>query len=499
MRYAAAAVQYEPRFGDKAHNLGQLLHLTEEAARAGARLIVLPEMATTGYCFRSRAEIAPFVEPVPGGPTSDALAILAARLGVHIVIGLPEVDLATDIYYNTAALIGPDGYLGKYRKLHSFLDETRWAKDGDLGIPVFDTDLGRIAIQICMDADYFEPARLAAMEGADLIAFPTNWLGEQTVWFARAAENGVYMLCANRWGEERGEQFCGNTMIIDPEGRALNLLSTGDGICLADLDLEKAKEARCQALARRRPARYHDLVLHTHLWRSKEAFLLPPGRQVVIATGRATEPTVMADQARWADRQARNRGLARLDLMIFPPAQGDGKQAVEVMADVARNLGCFIAWGSYDQADDSAWLMGPEGLVRRYRAIHPAHGQEEGQEFALFDLPWGRVGLATGLDLAVPETARILAKRGADLIIAPVLWGDESDCMLWNTRWLENDTAVAVATTVGESGIYGSRPKAMPGPDGVLIGMVDTGSERIRSKELLRKLQPFWYGPLVRM
>ncbi len=494
MRYTAAAVQFEPRFGEKEENLVKLLHLTEEAARAGARLIVLPEMATTGYCFRSRGEIAPFVEPVPGGPTVAAFAALAARYDAHIVIGLAEVEPATGVFYNTAALIGPQGYIGKYRKTHSFIDETRWAKDGDLGMPVWETPLGKIAIQICMDADYMEPARLAALAGADLIAFPTNWLGEQTVWSARAIENGVFWVAANRWGVERGEQFCGNSAIIDPEGRLLSLLSTGDGLCLAEIDLDRAGGCRTGQLAMRRPDRYHDLLLHTHLWHRKDAFKdLPAGRPVVIAASPAGEPGLMADQARWADRQVRDRGLERLDLLLFPSLGERGEEAMPAMAAVARDLGCHIAWGGLDRT----WLMGPDGLVADYRAVHPAGTGERGSDYAVVDLPWGRVGLAAGFDLRLPETARILSKRGADLIIAPLDPFDSADRTLWSARWLENDTAVAVATSQGESGIYGSRPKAQAGLNGLLIGVVDTGSERIRSKELLRKLQPFWYGPLV--
>lgn len=495
MRYTAAALQFEPRFGEKAHNLAQLLRLTEEAARAGARLIVLPEMATTGYCFRSRAEIAPFVEPVPGGETVTAFAALTARLGVYVVIGLPEVDPATGIYYNTAALIGPEGFIGKYRKLHAYIDETRWAKDGDLGMPVFATPLGRIAIQICMDADYIEPARLAALAGADLIAFPTNWLGDQSTWYARARENGLYMLCANRWGREGASVFCGNSAIIDPAGRALNLLSTGDGICLADIDLARTLVARTEALAVRQPHLYHDLLLHTHLWRWKEAFDLPPGRKVVVATGQATEPAAMADQARWADRQGRDRGLGKLDLILFPYLPAPVSSAE--LERVARDLDCCIAWGAPGRGgSEEVLLIGPTGLVGRCAAVHPERG-EAGAEFIHVDLPWGRVGLATGRDLAVPETARILSKRGADLILAPLTERQEGDGTLWNARWLENDTAILAAPAQGAPAICGSRPQASPGPGGLLIGVIDTGSERIRSKELLRKLQPYWYGPLV--
>ena len=89
--------------------------MVEEAAKNDAKLIVLVEMATTAYCFFDRAEIAPYVEPIPG-PTTERFGELAARYGCYIVVGMPEVDHETDIYYNSLALVGPDGVVGKYRK-----------------------------------------------------------------------------------------------------------------------------------------------------------------------------------------------------------------------------------------------------------------------------------------------------------------------------------------------------------------------------------------------
>lgn len=489
MRYGAAAVQFEPRFGEKAWNLERLEALVREAATAGARLVVLPEMATTGYCFRSRDEIAGLVEAVPGGPTCAIFERLARQLGVHIVADLPEVEPATGAYYNTAALIGPAGFIGKYRKTHAFIDETRWARDGDLGIPVFATELGRIALCICMDFDYFETARVAALAGADVIAFPNNWLSSPHIWFTRALENGVYVVGANRWGEERGARFCGHSCVIDPGGMALNLLTTGDGITLAEVDLDLATARRAQALARRRPEQYQELLINRYLWSWREAQLVPPGRPAVVAVGQAVSLAGMADQARWADRVAREQGYPRLDLIVFPPAAG----AEGELAAVAGDLDCHIVWGS---AEGTASLVGPGGLEGRYRS--------RSGEFPVFDLPWGRVGLLAGDDLWVPEVARILAKQGADLLAAPVRWEGDYDRLLWKSRWIENETPVAVANSLSGSHIY--HPKGFPrlgraeagaGEGGMAISVIDTASDLVRSKELLRKLQHQWYGSLV--
>ena len=502
MRYTAAAVQFEPGFGDREKNIEQLVRLTAQAARAGARLVVLPEMGTTGYRFRSREEIAPYVELVPAGPTVQRFAELAAELHIYIVVGLPEIEPSTGAFYNTAALVGPHGYIGQYRKTHAYTDETRWARDGDLGIPVFATDLGRIAMLICMDADYFEPARVAALAGADVIAFPTNWENDQTPWRARALENGVYMICANRWGEERGTRFCGHSAVIDPRGSALNLLSAGEGLVLAEVDLDLARAARTVALSGRRPDQYQELLLSSYLWHWQVAQALPAGRPVVVAVGEATDAAAMADQVQWADKQARDKEWGHVDLVLFPFCQQAPDEGH--LAETARRLGCHIVWGAPDSAGyHAAWVMGPEGLVSRYRHLHAEPGVTPGAEgFVTVDLPWGRLGLLGDLDLALPESARILAKRGVDLIAAPVCWSSRHDRLLWGARAMENDTAVLVANALGGSGIFDpNRPWGLTRGDleahGLCLGRIHTGSAVIREKELLRKLQPRWYDPLV--
>jgi predicted amidohydrolase len=498
VRYPAAAVQFEPRFAQKVWNVERLVELTRDAALAGARLVVLPEMATTGYCFTSRIEIAPYVELVPDGPTVRRFEVLAAELAVYIVLGLAEVEPSTGAYYNTAALIGPGGYIGQYRKLHSYIDETRWARDGDLGIPVFETELGRIAIQICMDLDYMEPCRIAALSGADVIAFVTNWIDGDAIWRARALENGLYVIAANRWGEERGTRFCGNSQVIDPRGVALNLISTGDGVAVAEVETDVARAARTAALAVRQPQAYQELLLSGYLWRWQESKSLPPGRLTAVAVGGAMDGTRMADEVRWADYQARDRGWAKLDLAVFPLCASPVDQAP--LATVARALDCHIVWGEPEGPHQIVRLMGPMGLVGEYRPVHASAIASPGEEgFMLFDLPWGRLGLLEGSELAIPEAARILALRGADLIAVPASCPAEDDRVLWGARSIENGTVVVVANAPGGRSVLvpGRRPVWATAPGSVILEQIDTSSEQIRAKELLRKLQPRWYDPLV--
>ncbi|NLK51650.1 MAG: amidohydrolase [Syntrophomonadaceae bacterium] len=235
----AAAIQYEPAMYAGQVNEEELCFLTEQAAAAGARIIVLPEMATTGYGWSSREELSPYVETIPG-PTTDRFLTLTRKYGCYVVIGLAEVDPQSGIYYNAAALLGPEGLVGSYRKTHLFVSDPKWAAVGDLGLPVWDTEYGRLGIAICLDLEFPEVARVLALKGAQMIAFPCNWLGEtcpSALWMTRALENEVCVIAANRWGRERGIKFSGGSCVIGPQGNILAYRGSGNGIVLAELPL----------------------------------------------------------------------------------------------------------------------------------------------------------------------------------------------------------------------------------------------------------------------
>lgn len=504
----AAAVQYEPVFGAKEANIAALTRLINEAALAGARLVVLPEMVTTGYCFRDRAEIGPLVEPVPGGATANHFEALAVRHSIYLVAGLAEVDPATGVYYNTAVLLGPHGFIGKYRKTHAYIDDTRWSRDGDLGIPVFETELGRIALLICMDMDYPETGRVAALDGADVICFPTNWLGPAFSWYARAIENRVFVVAANRWGEERGSVFCGHSAVIDPDGHALGLLSTGDGLAAGLIDLDRARDKRVPGVgdlfAMRRPSEYHEMVLSSYLWHPAELRKDPIGREVVVGLCQTTDPARVEVLARWLDCQVRDRGGEGADLICLPPLPYESGLP-HTMAELAAGLNCHLIWAMpEDRRYQTVWLAGPGGLEGCYRQVHVdeaigSWAQPGDLGFPVFDLPWGRIGLLSGADLYMPEAARILAKRGADLIVAPTQSIDPDHLHLLTDRWRNNDTPLVVASPSGSAVLHGgARAELGAVPGATAWTVVDTANGQVREKELLRKLQPRWYDPIIR-
>jgi N-carbamoylputrescine amidase len=169
-----ACIDMEPKIGEKKANVAHSLDKIAEAAGKAARLIVLPELCNSGYVFASRHEAFTLAEPVPNGPTSEVWLEAACRHGAVIVAGICE--RAGDALYNSAAIVGPDGFIGTYRKVHLWGAENLFFEPGDLGVPVWNTEFGRTAVAICYDGWFPETYRLAALRGADILCVPTNWV-----------------------------------------------------------------------------------------------------------------------------------------------------------------------------------------------------------------------------------------------------------------------------------------------------------------------------------
>ncbi len=224
---AVAVVQTEPVIGDVAGNLARIADAVTPAAADGARLVVLPELCITGYMFDDRSEALALAEEIPGGPSAQVLVELAQDLGVHLVAGFAERD--GDALFNSSILTGPHGYVGRYRKVHLWDNENTIFTPGDVGLPVFDTDLGRVGMLICYDAWFPEAFRSLALQGVDVVCLPTNWVpipGQRdgapamalTLCQAAAHVNSIHVLAANRVGNERGQEFIGQSALVGPTG-----------------------------------------------------------------------------------------------------------------------------------------------------------------------------------------------------------------------------------------------------------------------------------------
>jgi N-carbamoylputrescine amidase len=225
-----SCIQFEPRIGAVEDNVARSSDLVRAAAASGSRLIVLPELANTGYVFETMDEATVLAEPVPDGPSSRAWLALAAELGVHIVAGIAE--RSGDALFNSALICGPEGFIGVYRKSHLWSRENVFFQKGDLGFPVFETALGKIGVAICYDGWFPETFRQLALGGAEIVCIPTNWVpmpdqpaGEAAManilHRAAAHSNGIFIACADRVGVERGQPFEGQSLIIDAKGWTL--------------------------------------------------------------------------------------------------------------------------------------------------------------------------------------------------------------------------------------------------------------------------------------
>ena len=445
--YLSAAIQFEPTLFDKSGNVSTLLTLVTEAATFGAKLITTPEMATTGYCLYDYDEAASVVETIPG-PTTDTFAEVTREHGCYLVVGMPEIDPQTGLFYNSAVLIGPDGIVGTHRKTHSYIAEPKWAAPGNLGHAVHDTEIGRIALLICMDIHFVETARSVALDGADVICHISNWLAERTpapYWISRAFENDCYVMESNRWGLERTVQFSGGTCIIEPDGSIAASLDSGDGIVYATID--PARSRRPHPAGERRPELYRELQSNTFLWNPLDFFSLY-GHQPLPA-GTRTEVTVVQS----TPTESVEANLATIDdamsaahpgaVLVFPelsvtgPVSStrhpsscaetvDGKSISHVAATAARtSTTAVVGIAEVDEGHiyNTAVVVGPGGVLGSYRQTHVAPADAElftpGGEWTVLDLEVGRVGLLIGNDALFPEAGRVLALRGCDLIVCP--------------------------------------------------------------------------------
>jgi predicted amidohydrolase len=263
-----AAVQMDVKISAKAHNLATVLAKLEAGARGGAKLVVFPECALTGYCFTSREEAWLLAETVPG-PSTERLAAAAKALDCAAVVGLLERE--GEHLYNSAAVVDPKGILGTYRKMHLPCLGIDWYNAlGDKPFPVFETTQGRIGINICFDCSIPEAGRVLKLKGAELLAIPTNWPQGSDSWQhtpeVRATENHFHVVAADRVGEERGFRFAGHSKIVDFLGKVhAEAGETEETILYADLDLAAADANRVvrvpgkwefDRLAARRPEMY---------------------------------------------------------------------------------------------------------------------------------------------------------------------------------------------------------------------------------------------------
>ena len=256
-------------------NLDKAATLVRQAARMGASVVCLPELFRAQYfCQREDHSLFDLAEPIPG-PSSERMAAVAREEKVAVIASLFE-RRAAGLYHNTAAILEQDGSLaGIYRKMHIPDDPLYYEKfyfaPGDLGFRSFNLHAGSVGVLVCWDQWYPEGARLTALQGADVLFYPTaiGWhpaekaeYGEaqysawQTIQRSHAIANGVYVAAVNRVGHEHGDvrgnrmsgdglEFWGGSFLADPFGRVLAQAShNGEEILIGEIDLRQIEDTR---------------------------------------------------------------------------------------------------------------------------------------------------------------------------------------------------------------------------------------------------------------
>jgi len=257
--------QFEPRFGEVESNLEKVLSALEEVE---ADLIVLPELAFTGYYFQDRSEVLSLAEDAGHSPTVDGLARLCRMRHLYLVTGFAE--RYDDKAFNSALLIGPEGLIQTYRKLHLFNTEKEYFDPGDTPLAPVEVMGAKIGLMVCFDWAFPEVARVLALKGADILCHPSNLVLPvcQQAMMTRSLENGVFSVTANRFGSDirpRGTlEFTGRSQVVTPKGECIyRATEDREDLYLAEMDIGLAKNklmtGRNHLFEDRRPAYYTSL------------------------------------------------------------------------------------------------------------------------------------------------------------------------------------------------------------------------------------------------
>jgi predicted amidohydrolase len=471
--FKVAAVEFNPEFFEFEQNIPRIVDIVEEAAKADAKIIVLPETATSGYIYKDRKQFDPYLDTVPG-KTTDALAKVSAKHGVYVTIGIAEIDRATGLAYNTGALVGPEGYIGKYRKVGLNPDDQLWFTPGNLGYPVFDTAYGKLAMEICYDDSYWEIARTAAVKGAQILCFmsssdralksePSKWSNHSTISAVQEinAWNGVALIATDRNNSESNPTtgltvyYGGIASIWSPLGKKIAQAppskpdvppSQPPFILYGEIDPVEFENPVQTSFSERRPELYGDLAFY----RAPFDPAASPTRHEVSALAVQYTPTAgdrdanaakifaMVSKVNW-EKPGRLIVLpeysftgvpatAEVAKVLAESLEGPAAQNLSTLANqnAAHVVGSFI-----EQAEGklfvAAMLVGPDGkTLGTYRKTHLEESERAwataGDELAVFPTAIGRIGLLLGGDARFPEASGVLSVRRADIIAIPSAW-----------------------------------------------------------------------------
>lgn len=497
-RIRVAAVQMLSFEGQPQKNLERMLARIDEAAAAGAQLIVFPEASNTGYFFEDRLDAHRQATPVPG-PFTDALAARASERGVWVATGLFEQGAGDDVF-NCALLLGPGGEIAaKYQKNFFIKADKRWFVHGRTGFQVFDTPLGRLGFFVCADGRIPESARCLALGGADVLVNPTNWGAPDQYLYhvpTRAVENHCWVIGATKPRRPLSQpqdmlaynRFTGCSFIMGPKGEILAQAGPDEEtIIYAEIEPAAARDkslgARNDRLADRRPELYGVLgvpVPETPVAAVMREHAVPNEMVRQLAAIQVSAPGEPAEVLEAAIAQVHEAHFKHgADLAVFPehflfdPAQIARDPAAAAafsrtalarleQAAAERQMWLFAHLVEEDggRFHSTVFAIGPDGVRERYRATHLWDREKDwatpGDHLPVLRTPFGNVGVMVGYEGLIPEVARALGLGGADLIVWPTSWRTSPDFRyIAHERAMENRVTLLIANR---------QDSAVPGP-----------------------------------
>ncbi len=467
--FKVAVVQMLSFEAQESTNLERMLARIDEAAAQGASLIVFPEASNNGYFFADRAEAHRMATPIPGRFT-DALGQRARALGVWVAAGIFEKGDADEVF-NCAVLISPDGLVcGKYQKNFFIKADKRWFVPGRTGFVTFDTPFGRLGFFVCADGRIPESARCLALAGADVLVNPTNWGAPDQYLFhvpTRATENRCWVIGATKPRRPISQpqamlaynRFTGHSFVMSPAGEVLVQAGPDEeAILYAEI---KPAVARVKSYGPsnnlfddRRPELYGLIdqpFSNTPLAAVLTEAVVPDAMVRQVAAVQVSAPGMPEEVLQAAIKECREaQGKHFVDLVVMPEHflfdPGDlaanpkisadySRVALDQLQKLAAELDMWLFPHLVEHEDErfysTVYCIAPDGIFGKYRATHLWDQERKwatpGNDLPVFKTPFGNIGVMIGYEGMFPEVARVLALRGADLIVWPTSWRSEPE------------------------------------------------------------------------
>ncbi|MDP9238594.1 MAG: carbon-nitrogen hydrolase family protein [Chloroflexota bacterium] len=517
---------------DAEQSLAHTLQRIDDAAREKPDVIALPEVTYPAY-FMGTDDLSRRNVLSP----AEAMARFAEKArkhGMYIAVGM-ALDAKSGGYSNGAALFGRDGELiGRYEKSFLWHFDNRWFKPGN-AYPVFELDFGRVGMLVCADGRLPEIARSLALNGAQIILDLTAWVSgarhaadlttsqRRYLMQTRAAENGVWVACADKCGiEAESSVYAGRSCVINRRGEYVASLGPDeDAVLVYDVPIEDAGTQ-----VERRPELYQTLAQPTQslpVLRTLDEAFIPSDGEHRIAAVQMTMPPTGAEFLAVARRHVERLALQDAELVLFPATPGRLRSAyphdpvLSGMTALASETGICTAFTA-SEPDADGWrtmyLVGPRGVIAKHRQTHKGRGPRFatmpiGDEVCpVVHTPVGRVGLLAGAEGFVPEVARSLMLRGAEIL----LWSTDDPPspmeMFVRTRADENRVFVASAAAPSANGA-----SMIADPTGAVIAIALEGEQlavaadvnramshlkqRAPGTDVVRNRLPASYGAIV--